>query len=366
MTPKNPVRQVVTVAALAVFFTLSTLSCAAWGQGVHVEETGQAVDCGASKESACARLEQGAALMAQGEYTAAIAVLDGIVRRFGADASPAMREVVAGALLDKGVALARQGEFAAAIAVFDAIVPRYGKDAAPGVRRQVARAIFNKCAILKAQGAKSEDVRRVFHEIDRRTDNQVDADFLFVAVLRDRLIFQKPKYMTLEEQGRNGKAIAIQEEVRRRRFGKYESPGTRPGARAAAAALFHKGEKLRKQGKADAAIHVFDEIDRRYGEALPDGVREIVARALVSKGQTLRKQADEMEERAAQRRKGRALAHDEPFWPGHEKRVTAIRTFDEINRRYGGQEESSATRKWVAEAIRAKEELEPRACCSGK
>ncbi|MDR2165242.1 MAG: hypothetical protein LBO79_06390 [Zoogloeaceae bacterium] len=124
MTPKNPVRQVVTVAALAVFFTLSTLSCTAWGQGVHVEETEQAVDCGASKESACARLEQGAALMAQGKYTAAIAVLDRIVRRFGTDASPAMREIVG----------------------------RYGKDATPGVRKQVARALVSKGLALIGKG----------------------------------------------------------------------------------------------------------------------------------------------------------------------------------------------------------------------
>jgi hypothetical protein len=81
------------------------------------------------------------------------------------------------------------------------------------------------------------------------------------------------------------------------------------------------------------------------------GAREIafVARALVSKGLTLMGKGVSAVERQ-----------------GWENKMAAIRTFDEINRRYGGQEESSATRKWVAEAIRAKEELEPRVCCSGK
>ena len=42
------------------------------------------------------------------------------------------------ALVDKGVILGRQGEVQAAIDTFDEVVKRFGGDTSPGVREQVA------------------------------------------------------------------------------------------------------------------------------------------------------------------------------------------------------------------------------------
>ncbi|MDR2690376.1 MAG: tetratricopeptide repeat protein, partial [Azoarcus sp.] len=57
-----------------------------------------------------------------------------------------------------------------------------------------------------------------------------------------------------------------------------------------ARALFNKGMALEKQGQPDAAIAVYDEIDRRFDEDESPAVRQWVAKALVNKGRVLEEQ----------------------------------------------------------------------------
>jgi hypothetical protein len=90
---------------------------------------------------------KGLVLGRAGKFVEAIAVFDGIDRRFGKDDTPRVREEVARALGNKGVTLGEQGKSVEAIAVYDEIDRRFGQDDTPGVRQWVAKALVDKNGI---------------------------------------------------------------------------------------------------------------------------------------------------------------------------------------------------------------------------
>jgi hypothetical protein len=91
------------------------------------------------------------------------------------------------------------------------------------------------------------------------------------------------KGVTLGQQGKTGKAVAVYEEIDRR-FGKDDSPGVREWV---ASALFNKGVILGQQGKTGEELAVYEEIDHRFGKDDSPGVRGQIAKVLVSKAATL-------------------------------------------------------------------------------
>jgi tetratricopeptide (TPR) repeat protein len=155
----------------------------------------------------------------------AIATYDEVVRRFGDDPAPALREQVAKALVSKGITLGQQGQPLDAIATYNEIVRRFGDDPAPALRERVAKALFNKG-------------------------------------------------VTLDQQGQPLAAIATYNEIVRR-FGDDPAPALRERV---AKALFNKGVTLNQQGQPLAAIATYDEVVRRFGDDPAPALREQVAR----------------------------------------------------------------------------------------
>ena len=83
----------------------------------------------------------------QSELQDEIATYDEVVRRFGDDPAPALREQVAKALFSKGYRLETVRPLDA-IATYDEVVRRFGDDPAPALCELVANALFNKGVIL--------------------------------------------------------------------------------------------------------------------------------------------------------------------------------------------------------------------------
>ncbi|MDR0736667.1 MAG: TIR domain-containing protein [Zoogloeaceae bacterium] len=178
---------------------------------------------------------KGAELLRQGKFDAAIAVFDDADRRFGQDASPAVRTVLANALEGKGVALHRQGETDAALAICDELDRRFGQDTSLPTRFAVVQSLV-----------------------------RIKADILF-------------------DRKRYDEAIEVYEDIDRR-FGQDDLPGTREQV---ARSLINKGGALSRQGKSDAAIVAFEETDRRFGQDPSSGMRRLIAVSLVNKGMVL-------------------------------------------------------------------------------
>ena len=108
-----------------------------------------------------------------GDSVAAIAVYDDIVRRFGRDGDPAIRNAIGGTLLKKSEALRLAGDTPGTIAVYDDIVERFGKDGAQTSRLLVATALFRKGL---AQGRQNdvEAANASFDEVNRRYGFEAD------------------------------------------------------------------------------------------------------------------------------------------------------------------------------------------------
>lgn len=77
------------------------------------------------------------------DSAAAIVIYRDVVRLFGDDSLPEIRQHVAKALVNMGVTL-EETDRAAAIAIYDEVVRRFGNDSQPELRLAVARAQFNK------------------------------------------------------------------------------------------------------------------------------------------------------------------------------------------------------------------------------
>lgn len=72
------------------------------------------------------RRAQGGALRKLGRWDEAVAADDEVIRRFGDDADPELREQVAKALISQGGALHRLGRHDEAVAVLDEVIQRFG------------------------------------------------------------------------------------------------------------------------------------------------------------------------------------------------------------------------------------------------
>ena len=101
------------------------------------------------------------------QHEAAIATYDEVLRRFGEDAEPALREQVAMAMVNKGAAQGQLNQREAAIATYDEVLRRFGEAAEPALREQVAMALFNK-GIIQGRLNQREAAIAAYDEVLRR------------------------------------------------------------------------------------------------------------------------------------------------------------------------------------------------------
>jgi tetratricopeptide (TPR) repeat protein len=159
-----------------------------------------------------------------------IAAYDEVVRRFGDDTEPALREQVAKALYNKGFRLGALNRSEDAITAYDEVVRRFGDDTEPALREQVAKALYNKGARLGALN-------------------------------------------------RSGDEIAAYDEVVRR-FGDATEPALREQV---AKALLNRGARLGALNRSEDAIAAYDEVMRRFGDATEPALREQVEKAAAAR-----------------------------------------------------------------------------------
>jgi TolA-binding protein len=119
-------------------------------------------------ESAKMLYNVGFALNKQGDTRGAITAYDELDRRFGKDASPAIRQVVAIALFHKGFILSKQGKTKAATAVYDDIDQRFGRDKAPDTQEVVAKVLIRKGTVLMKASKDKDKAIAVFDLVDQR------------------------------------------------------------------------------------------------------------------------------------------------------------------------------------------------------
>ena len=80
-----------------------------------------------------------------------------VVKGFGDDTNPALREMVAQAMLDKGVVLGQLGRAEEDLANYAELLERFADDLAPGLRKVVAKALLYRGVTLGELGRVEEE-----------------------------------------------------------------------------------------------------------------------------------------------------------------------------------------------------------------
>jgi tetratricopeptide (TPR) repeat protein len=138
------------------------------------------------------------------------------------------------------------------------------------IQNEAVRALFNKAVTLGQQG-KTGKALAIYEEIDRKFGQKTSP------VMRELVASALVnKAVILWRQGKTGEeALAVYDEIDLRFFGQDASPGVREQV---AKALFNKAVILWQQGKTgEEVLAVYEEIERRFGQDTSPGVRDVVA-----------------------------------------------------------------------------------------
>jgi len=100
-------------------------------------------------------------------FEESIGVFEELVRHYGDDTSPSVREWVARALFNKAVIFGQLNRPGEKIEVYDELVQCYGDDTFPSIRGRVAKALFNKGLTL-GQLNRFEESTGVYEELVQR------------------------------------------------------------------------------------------------------------------------------------------------------------------------------------------------------
>jgi tetratricopeptide (TPR) repeat protein len=230
-----------------------------------------------------------------------IPVFEEFEMRFGKNDDPAIRELYVKSLVEKGNASSPSDTDKAA-AIYDDVVSRYAGDKSPTIRVQAAYALLLKARDLIGL---HRDPEATFDEIERRfrEDQAPEVQEMVLEIL-----FEKARAHAL--RGKREMLLSVCDEINQRfgkgnakirvriirkltlsglyeqvvqRFGEDDDPKVQDGIVHALSAI---GDRLQKKGDVKAAIAVYDEIDRRFGE------RRVVYGALDKKGLLLQRQGD--------------------------------------------------------------------------
>jgi tetratricopeptide (TPR) repeat protein len=202
---------------------------------------------------------------------------DAVVRRFGDDATPGIREIVASSLINKGLALGELEPHAEKVEAFDEVIRRFGDDDTPAVRELVAKSLLNKALVFRRFDRPIEEVK-AYDEVIRRFGDDATSDLrkgVASALYKKGWAFHR--------LDRRMEELAAYEEVIRR-FGDDPASGIREEV---ARSLLNKGLVLAALGRHTEALDAWDETDRRFGDDPTAGLQESVAKALVNRGNVL-------------------------------------------------------------------------------
>jgi tetratricopeptide (TPR) repeat protein len=258
------------------------------------------------------------AFVRQGNLAAALALHDEIARRFGgfrkeSQLGPALallhenigklenddsfRQIVAQALYDKAIILGQQGDIAGESALYDELLQRIstggkGYRFVPG-ERLLARVYRNQAHVLERQGDFRGAIALYDKIIDARLGSAPHRALLYKGMALERMgehaaartvHAEFSKYFGRKGQSideRLAQAMLLEEKDPDAAIAAYEAIDR--DAEGEPQALLRKGMTLERQGNTQAAIAVYEEIGQRFGNQIPDAVREVVQQAAVAR-----------------------------------------------------------------------------------
>ncbi|MCL2875170.1 MAG: tetratricopeptide repeat protein [Betaproteobacteria bacterium] len=220
-------------------------------------------------------LNKGQVLLQQGKTQEALDTLDELERRFGQDSRQSVQAILAQAHSLKAPFAPPPTE---PLAAQSETGRRPGEATDPAQRKKLVTAMFNQAAILGKEGNLAEAIP-IYREIEQTYDKDGDD--------KSWLLWAISYQGDLQRQMRNPKAAVAAYERLDKRFAQESDPTFKA---VVADALSKKGETLAEQGNARAAIAAYEEIGRRYAEDRDAGFRQRAVRALSAKGMLLGKQ----------------------------------------------------------------------------
>lgn len=176
---------------------------------------------------------------------------------------------VAQVLFNRGVALGQMGQTDAAIATYDEVLRRFGTNTEPALREPVANALFNKGA---TQGLIDQDEAAIatYKELLRRfgdSSEQTLTEYLAKAMVNKA--FREGKLGHCEAEAATYEQLLNQ-------FGGASEPAVREQV---AKAMINRAFWQRRRGEGEAETATYEDLLRRFGEATELALREPVAAA---------------------------------------------------------------------------------------
>jgi len=202
-----------------------------------------------------------------------LSVYDEVVRRYGNNPMPELRERVAVVLVSKGIRLDQLDRSREALSVYNEVIRRYRNDPMPELRKQVVTALVFKGISLGLLKRHNEAIL-IYNEVARRYGDDPSPELR--EIIARALVY---KGIILDQLNRFKEAISVYDEAARR----YGNDPTHEVRELMASAYVNKGVSLDKLGLYEEAILVNEKMTQLYGKDPSPEIREQVAMALRNK-----------------------------------------------------------------------------------
>ena len=224
---------------------------------------------------AAALYNKGATQAQLGDAQAALVAFDAVVERFGDSKLPELQPLIVEALFNRGIMQGQIGDAEAAMAAYDAVVARFGDSDVPELQVTVAKALFNKGA---TQGRR-DDAPAAMAAYDAVAERFGDSDVPELQVQVAGALVNKGA-----TQGQLGDAPAAEAayDAVVARFGDSDVPELQV---TVAKALFNKGVTQSRLGDTPTAMAAFDAMVERFGDSDVPELQVLVAAALANEAE---------------------------------------------------------------------------------
>ncbi len=227
-------------------------------------------------EAATALLNKGVRHHEHGEFDAALAAYDDLVKRFGDSDALELQIPVSKALFNKGITHARLGAHEAALTAYDDLVKRYGASNVPELQVPVSTALLNK-GFTHDQRGEQEAALAAYDDL---VEHYSASDALELQVPVSKALLNKG--ITHGRLGAHEAALAAYDDLLAR-YGASNVPELQvPVSKA----LLNKGVTHGQRGEQEAALAAYDDLLARYGASNVPELQVPVSNALLNKGVT--------------------------------------------------------------------------------
>ncbi|MDR1424475.1 MAG: hypothetical protein LBI92_07720 [Azoarcus sp.] len=227
-------------------------------------------------------LQNGLELYGQGEVVESLAAFDEIDEKYGNSTSVSVQEVVVEALASKALPYGNMGQRMEVIDIADEIDKRFSKFSSPKIQGQIARALRNKASTLEEMGNVSESIAVADEIIKRFTKDDQDETAVWVA---------RSLYENGVRWGKEDNADNAFDEVDRR-FGKRDHPATREWV---CMSFLEKGRLLfRRSQKMEQTLTILTDTAERFESAKDSGTRACVLKIAIERARILKEKHKDM------------------------------------------------------------------------